>query len=141
MFCEFECILSEFSVFGFQRNIEMDEESQFTNITDANECEVRSSGSVTPAGKGKARKKVRNPVQWKKNIVKKELYSSKRLPSRPTCNHLGRKDFHCSEATMQDVRKFHAIFYPKSVDYRSVKIDQDNLILKYTTSESPKCLC
>lgn len=57
VFCEFECILSEFSVFGFQRNIEMDEESQFTNITDANECEVRSSGSVTPAGKGTARKK------------------------------------------------------------------------------------
>ena len=43
-------------MFDFQLNVEMDEESQLTHITNANKCDVRRAGYVTLAGKCKARK-------------------------------------------------------------------------------------
>lgn len=106
--------------------------------TTRSEIEVRREGSVTPSVKGKGRKKQRNPALWKKNVQKKALYTSKCLPKLPDCHHKDRKDLHCSKVTLQDVRKFHNMFYPRKMDYSSVKIEQDNMILKYTLTESPK---
>lgn len=96
------------------------------------ENEVRQTGSVVEAPKGKGRKKLRNPETWKKNLKKRKLYSSKTLPSLPKCKHVSINNFKCNELTMQDIRKFHSLFYS-----HNDKQIQDNLILKYSKSESP----
>ncbi|KAJ8876110.1 hypothetical protein PR048_024019 [Dryococelus australis] len=74
------------------------------------ECELRRMCTVKPSPKGMGRKKDRNPALWKKNVNKKCKYSTKCLPSLPDCKHNGRKDFHCSQLTLHDVRKLHEMF-------------------------------
>lgn len=103
------------------------------------ESEVRRvSGSVTPSLKGKGRKKLRSPATWKKNVNKETKYCAKSLPKLPTCKHLNRSDFHCSELTMQGIRKFHQLIYPTTIDHTKMKLQQDNVVLKYTITETPK---
>lgn len=87
---------------------------------------------ITPCDKNKARKRMRDPSKWKKEVKKRLLYTSKTLPTLPQCIHSDNV-FKCKDITMQDVRKFHKGFYATKN-----KVDQDNYILKYTVSESPK---
>lgn len=68
-----------------------------------------------------------------KRSKKRALYTSKALPKLPQCNHSD-SVFKCTELTTQDIRKFHKGFYETKN-----KVDQDNYILKYTVSETPKC--
>lgn len=98
----------------------------------------RQVGGVEPSPQGKGRKKLRNPSAWGKNVTKKARYCSKYLPKLPNCNHEHRSDLQCSQLNMQDIRKFHEHFYSKTVDCTDMKVHQDNYVLKYTQSETPK---
>lgn len=97
-----------------------------------NEHEVMEGPKITPSPKNKGRKRKKDPETWKKTIKKQKQYTSKSLPKLPQCVHSD-KVFKCDQLTMQDVRKFHGGFYSSKN-----KIDQDNYILKYTLSETPK---
>ena len=60
-------------------------------------------------------------------------HCSKSLPKKPICNHPPRFGFKCSELGMQDIRKFHQLFYESHN-----KICQDQFILRFVTLEPPK---
>ncbi|CAF4947665.1 unnamed protein product [Pieris macdunnoughi] len=79
---------------------------------------------VTKATANKARKRTRNPENWKANIAKKQRYMPKKAPERIICSHKN-KHLKCSSLTMTDIMNFHSSFY--SSNKRS---DQDALILK-----------
>lgn len=96
------------------------------------EIEVRQDGKVKPAAEGKARKKKLNVEKWKKTVDQKKRYSSKYLPTLPTCQHMNEK-FKCTTLTMQDIRKFHACIYETKS-----KLDQDNKVILYSSCQSPK---
>ncbi|CAB3252607.1 unnamed protein product [Arctia plantaginis] len=79
---------------------------------------------VTRASAGKARKRTRNPENWKANIAKKNRYMPKKAPERIICAHKN-EHLKCSSLTMTDIMNFHSSFY--SSNKRS---EQDALILK-----------
>nr|CAD7460410.1 unnamed protein product [Timema tahoe] len=97
----------------------------------SNEDNVRRS-QVIPCERGEGRKRHRKPEKWKRALEKAKRYSAKSLPRLPQCKHVG-KSLKCCELSMQDIRKFHQSFYSEKD-----KQVQDNFILKYTHSESPK---
>ncbi|RVE41899.1 hypothetical protein evm_013449 [Chilo suppressalis] len=62
----------------------------------------------------RARKRIRNENQWKRNIKKRERYSSKTPPNLEditSCRHKKTKKLKCSTLNSQDIRKFHQAFY------------------------------
>ncbi|XP_069354654.1 uncharacterized protein [Maniola hyperantus] len=87
---------------------------------------------VTRASAGKARKRTRNPENWKANIAKKKRYMPKKAPERIICSHKN-KHLKCSSLTMTDIMNFHSSFY--SSNKRS---EQDALILKCCKTQKVK---
>ncbi|RZF43395.1 hypothetical protein LSTR_LSTR001656 [Laodelphax striatellus] len=87
--------------------------------------------NVEVVSPGSARKKKRNPAEWKTNKQKHLRYSAKHLPVFPKCGHRG-TSFNCSLLTMNDVKNFHESFY--SVKTKS---SQDAFILKYCSCAPP----
>ncbi|KAL0879787.1 hypothetical protein ABMA27_003498 [Loxostege sticticalis] len=72
-----------------------------------------------------ARKRPRNPQNWKREQERQERYKPKSLPKFPSCNH-NQKSFRCMLVTCQDIRKFHKKFYKCKT-----KLDQDNFLIRY----------
>ncbi|XP_046666533.1 uncharacterized protein LOC124358283 [Homalodisca vitripennis] len=78
-----------------------------------------------------ARKKQRQPENWKVTKQKLQRYSPKAMPNYPTCGHRG-KCLNCSLLTMVDIKEFHAAFYTVRT-----KMSQDAFILKYCSVSTP----
>ncbi|KAG8300990.1 hypothetical protein J6590_062729 [Homalodisca vitripennis] len=78
-----------------------------------------------------ARKKQRQPENWKVTKQKLQRYSPKAMPNYPTCGHRG-ECLNCSLLTMVDIKEFHAAFYTVRT-----KMSQDAFILKYCSVSTP----
>ncbi|XP_034833619.1 uncharacterized protein [Maniola hyperantus] len=88
--------------------------------------------NITPVAPNRARKRIRDPAHWKRNIKKRERYMPKNLPNLSiSCTHKS-KLMNCSKLTSQDLRKFREAFYSKPE-----KNFQDNFILKYMKVKVP----
>ncbi|KAG8279513.1 hypothetical protein J6590_103454 [Homalodisca vitripennis] len=87
---------------------------------------------ISPAEKGKGRKKKADPENWKRTIAKRQRHKSKKLPNMPYCSHKGNKTFGCKSLRMGVVKEFHDNFY-KETD----KAIQDSFILKYIRIRQP----
>nr|XP_022907523.1 uncharacterized protein LOC111419015 [Onthophagus taurus] len=91
-----------------------------------------SQDVILPSKKGKGRKKIADKSKWKREISKRERYSSPNLPCFPICKHNG-KTFHCKKLTGLDIYNFHRNFY-----LHKNKVEQDAFILKYCSHDKPK---
>nr|CAD7415954.1 unnamed protein product [Timema cristinae] len=59
-------------------------------------------------------------------------HSGSSFPQRPSCQHKAVKAFHCSDVTMQDVRRIHQKFYADTN-----RQAHNNFILRHVTVETP----
>ncbi|CAH1099090.1 unnamed protein product [Psylliodes chrysocephalus] len=84
-----------------------------------------SSICMSPVNPARARKRIKQPLKWKRNVAKRLKYSAKSLPTFPECGHKS-KAFMCATLKMKDLFKFHKKFHENLT-----KTSQDNFILKY----------
>ncbi|CAB3244816.1 unnamed protein product [Arctia plantaginis] len=92
--------------------------------------------NIAPVEGNKGRKRIRDENKWKRNIKKRERYSSKRPPNLAditSCRHTKNEKLKCSTLNSQDIRQFHQAFYVKLN-----KIVQDNFMLKFMKVHVPK---